>query len=186
MKQDERLTLLGDGDDYVVRREAVARLAGGLALGAGTVAALGGQILLRLRAIGRVAHLVGAIGGGGAVLDRGTSGRRLCSHRSSFPLALGGLQLAPHHLVEVVKNLVATLPALPGVVLQVEDRWVASARLLEEVLGPLHGFRLDVGNVDGLPLLPVHDITDDALRLPRGLIAPVGLGRIRLGSRPPL
>ena len=61
MKQDERLTLLGDGDDYVVRREAVARLAGGLALGAGTVAALGGQILLRLPAIGRVAHLVGAI-----------------------------------------------------------------------------------------------------------------------------
>ena len=91
--------------------------------------------------------------------------------------------------MQVFIHPVSALAVLPGVVLQVEDRWVPPTSLLEEVVGALHGLLVDVGNVDGLPLLGVHDITDDALRLPRRLLAPVGLGRlgrIWLGGRPSL
>ena len=92
-------------------------------------------------------------------------------------------------LVEKVKHGIATLAVLPGVALQVEPLWVPSASLIEEVVCTPHGFLLGVGDVNRFPLLAIHDITRDALRLPGRLIAPVRLGRprrIRFRGRPSL
>ena len=82
---------------------------------------------------------------------------------------------------------VATLAEFLRVALYAEPLWVATASLIDEVVGPLHGFVLDVGHVDGLPLLPFHDIIGDAFRLLGWLSTPVGLRslvRIWLRGRP--
>ena len=105
----------------------------------------------------------------------------------SLPLILGGLELSLDLLVQVVKHSITALAEFFGVVLYAKPLWVATASLINQVVGPLHGFVLDVGHVDGLPLLPFHDIIGDAFRLLGWLSTPVcprRLVRIWLRGRP--
>ena len=105
----------------------------------------------------------------------------------SLPLILGGLELSLDLLVQVVKHSFTALAVLFGVALYAEPLWVATASLFDKVVGPLHGFVLDVGHVDGLPLLPFHDIIGDAFRLIGWLstsVCPKRLMHIWLRGRP--
>ena len=68
MKPKKKLTLLGDWDIHIVRREAVAWLDGGLAFRAVMVTVLGKYVLLLRHSIGRVALLAGVFRLGGVIL----------------------------------------------------------------------------------------------------------------------
>ena len=80
--------------------------------------------------------------------------------------------------MQVVKHGITALAEFFGVALYAEPLWVATASLIKDVMGPLHGFVLDVGHVDGLPLLPFHYIIDDAFRLLGWLSTPVCPSRL--------
>ena len=89
--------------------------------------------------------------------------------------------------MQVVKHSISALVEFLGVALYAEPLWVATTSLINQVMGPLHGFVLDVGHVDELPLLPFYDIIGDAFRLLGWLSTPVCpkcLLRIWLRGRP--